>query len=129
MRSSRLEAVLIGAAFKQDVTLAFIDDGVFQLMAGQDTAAAGMKNFSCTFKALRRLRTCDKFYVEHESLAERGLTIEDLMALAPDLAARRIKPEHLIDGVETMTTADLSTVSSRHGRTVAHSDTRTGAKR
>ena len=47
-----LEAVLIGAAFEQDVSLAFIDDGVFQLMAGQDTAAARIKNYSCTFKAL-----------------------------------------------------------------------------
>ena len=70
-----LEAVLIGAAFKQDVTLAFIDDGVFQLMAGQNTAAAGMKNFSCTFKALGDYDV-HKFYVERESLAERGLTIE-----------------------------------------------------
>ena len=31
-----LEVVLIGAAFEQDVSLAFIDDGVFQLMNKQD---------------------------------------------------------------------------------------------
>jgi sulfur relay protein TusC/DsrF len=31
-----LEVVLIGAAFEQDVTLAFIDDGVYQLMQNQD---------------------------------------------------------------------------------------------
>ena len=36
-----LEVVLIGAAFEQDVSLAFIDDGVYQLMAGQDTTGAG----------------------------------------------------------------------------------------
>ncbi len=75
-----LEVVLIGAAFEQDVSLAFIDDGVFQLMAGQDTGASGMKNFSRTYKAL-----CDydvrKFYVERELLAERGLTVEDLMPI------------------------------------------------
>jgi tRNA 2-thiouridine synthesizing protein C len=75
-----LEVVLIGAAFEQDVSLAFIDDGVFQLMAGQDTAAAGMKNFSRTFKALGDYDV-HKFYVERESLGERGLTIEDLMSI------------------------------------------------
>ena len=31
-----LEVVLIGAAFDQDVSLAFIDDGVFQLKKDQD---------------------------------------------------------------------------------------------
>jgi tRNA 2-thiouridine synthesizing protein C len=75
-----LEVVLIGAAFEQDVSLAFIDDGVFQLMAGQDTAGAGMKNFSRTYKALGDYDV-RKFYVERESLAERGLTVEDLMPI------------------------------------------------
>lgn len=59
------------AAFEQDVGLPFIDDGVFQLMAGQDTAAAGMKNFSRTFKMLGDYDV-HKFYIERESLAERG---------------------------------------------------------
>ncbi|MGO8954796.1 MAG: sulfurtransferase complex subunit TusC [Rhodomicrobium sp.] len=73
-----LEVVLIGAAFEQDVTLAFIDDGVFQLMAGQDTAASGFKNFSRTYKALGDYEV-RKLYVERESLDERGLKLEDLM--------------------------------------------------
>jgi tRNA 2-thiouridine synthesizing protein C len=75
-----LEVVLIGAAFEQDVSLAFIDDGVFQLMDGQDTAAAGMKNFSRTYKALGDYDV-RKFYVERESLDERGLKVEDLMPI------------------------------------------------
>ena len=33
-----LEVVLIGAAFDQDVSLAFIDDGVYQLKKNQDTS-------------------------------------------------------------------------------------------
>jgi tRNA 2-thiouridine synthesizing protein C len=73
--------VLIGAAFEQDVSLAFIDDGVFQLMDGQETGAAGMKNFSRTYKALGDYDV-RKFYVERESLEERGLTVEDLMPIA-----------------------------------------------
>jgi tRNA 2-thiouridine synthesizing protein C len=75
-----LEVVLIGAAFEQDVSLAFIDDGVFQLMAGQDTAGTGMKNFSRTYKALGDYEV-RKLYVERESLEERGLTLDDLMPI------------------------------------------------
>ena len=72
-----LEVVLIGAAFDQDVSLAFLDDGVFQLTKGQDTKATGLKNFSPTFRALGDYEVT-KLYVEQESLNERGLTLDDL---------------------------------------------------
>ena len=75
-----LEVVLIGAAFDQDVSLAFIGDGVFQLMKGQDTSGVAMKNFSPTYQALGDYDVT-KLYVEKESLEERGLTLEDLMPL------------------------------------------------
>ncbi len=72
-----LEVVLIGAAFEQDVSLAFLDDGVFQLTKGQDTGDIGVKNFSPTFRALGDYDVT-KLFVEAESLAERGLTKDDL---------------------------------------------------
>lgn len=75
-----LEVVLIAAAFEQDVSLAFIDDGVFQIAKGQSTDAIGMKNFSATYKALGDYDV-NKLYVEKESLDERGLTEDDLMDL------------------------------------------------
>lgn len=75
-----LEVVLIGAAFEQDVSLAFIDDGVYELMDGQDTSAAGFKNFSPTYAALGDYDV-NKIYVEKESLEERGLTLDDLQHL------------------------------------------------
>ncbi len=75
-----LEVVLIGAAFDQDVSLAFLDDGVFQLMKGEDTGDVEMKNFSPTYSALGDYDVT-KLYVEKESLEERGLTVEDLMPL------------------------------------------------
>jgi tRNA 2-thiouridine synthesizing protein C len=75
-----LEVVLIGAAFEQDVSLAFLDDGVFQLTKGQDTKGIGMKNFSPTYAALGDYEVT-KIYVEKESLEERGLTIDDLQHL------------------------------------------------
>ena len=75
-----LEVVLIGAAFEQDVSLAFLDDGVFQLTKGQDTKGIGMKNFSPTYAALGDYEVT-KIYEEKESLEERGLTIDDLQHL------------------------------------------------
>ncbi len=72
-----LEVVLIGAAFDQDVSLAFLDDGVFQLTRDQNTDGVGVKNFSPTFRALGDYDV-NKLYVERESLEERGLTADDL---------------------------------------------------
>ncbi len=73
-----LEVVLIGAAFNQDVSVVFADDGVFQLKKGQDTKELGMKNFSPTYRALE-MYDVEKLYVEKESLEARGLTEEDLV--------------------------------------------------
>jgi tRNA 2-thiouridine synthesizing protein C len=75
-----LEVVLIAAAFEQDVTLAFIDDGVYQLMQNQDTSAIGSKNFAPTYRALGDYDV-SQIYVERESLEQRGLAQEDLMPL------------------------------------------------
>jgi tRNA 2-thiouridine synthesizing protein C len=75
-----LEVVLISAAFEQDVSLAFLDDGVYQLMKKQDTAGIGMKNFSPTYRALGDFEVT-KLYVEKESLDERGLKPENLMEI------------------------------------------------
>ncbi|NOX92778.1 MAG: sulfurtransferase complex subunit TusC [Gammaproteobacteria bacterium] len=75
-----LEVVLIGAAFEQDVSLAFLDDGVYQITKGQDTKDVGMKNFSPTYKALGDYDV-NKIYVEQESLDARGLTLDDLLPL------------------------------------------------
>lgn len=73
-----LEVVLIGAAFEQDVSVIFLDDGVFQITKGQDTAAIGMKNFSPTYRALE-MYDVEKLYVSKESLEARGLTEDDLL--------------------------------------------------
>ncbi len=75
-----LEVVLISAAFEQDVSLAFVDDGVYQLVDNQNTDGIGMKNFSGAYKALGDFEI-NKLYVEKESLEERGLTVDSLMPL------------------------------------------------
>jgi len=73
-----LEVVLITAAFDQDVSLVFIDDGVWQLKKGQQTKGIETKNFSPTYRALEGYDV-EKLYVERESLAARGLTEDDLI--------------------------------------------------
>ena len=103
-----LEVVLIGAAFDQDVSLAFIDDGVYQLAKGQDTAAAGMKNFSATYGALGDYEIT-KIYIEKESLEARGLTLDDLQHLVwededDDWAER--------DSIKLVSRAELADVMS-----------------
>ena len=75
-----LEVVLIAAAFDQDISLVFADDGVYQLTNNQDTDGIGMKNFSKTYTALGDY-DIKKIYVEKESLEDRGLTADDLQAL------------------------------------------------
>jgi tRNA 2-thiouridine synthesizing protein C len=73
-----LEVVLISAAFEQDVSLAFLDDGVYQLMKNVNTEGVEMKNFSKTYRALEGY-DIEKLYVERESMEMRGLTEDDLV--------------------------------------------------
>lgn len=84
-----LEVVLIGAAFEQDVSLAFLGDGVFQLTKGQDTKGLEVKNFSPTFRALDDYDVT-KLYVEEEALTARGLSKSDLLVPVEVVSARRL---------------------------------------
>lgn len=76
-----LEVVLIGAAFDQDVSLVFVDDGVYQLKKDQQTTVddgIGVKNFSKTYRALDGYDV-EKLYVHEESMKARGLTTDDFL--------------------------------------------------
>ena len=73
-----LEVVLITAAFDQDVSMVFVDDGVFQIKKDQETSGINMKNFSPTYRALEGYEV-EKVYAEKESLDARGMTQEDLV--------------------------------------------------
>jgi len=84
-----LEVVLIGAAFEQDVSLAFLGDGVYQLVKGQDTKALEVKNFSPTFGALEDYDVT-KLYVEEEALQARGLRAIDLVVPVQVVSTQRM---------------------------------------
>lgn len=67
-----LEAVLIAGAFDQEVHLAFLDDGVYQLLAQQRPELLGRRPLEEGFAELADLDV-EHVWVERESLAERGL--------------------------------------------------------
>lgn len=73
-----LEVVLITATFDQDVSLVFMDDGVYELVKGQQTKEIGIKNFSPSYRALEGYDV-EKLYVCRHSMEQRGLTEQDLL--------------------------------------------------
>jgi tRNA 2-thiouridine synthesizing protein C len=73
-----LEVVLIGAAFDQEVSLMFVDDGVYQLVKGSNTSESDMKNFMPTYRTLGDYGVRHMF-VDQASLEARGLTTDDLI--------------------------------------------------
>ena len=73
-----LEMVLIAAAFDQDVSVVFMDDGVYQIIKDQETDGIGIKNFSKTYRALEGYDV-ENLYVSKESMEERGLTEDDFL--------------------------------------------------
>jgi len=95
-----LETVLISAAFEQHANIVFLDDGVYQVKAGQDTADIGMKNFSPTFGIIEMEKEdADedddidmnwRIIVEKESMEARGLTKEDFKVDVEVLSAAEL---------------------------------------
>lgn len=84
-----LEVVLIAATFDQDVSLVFIDDGVYELVKGQQPKGIGMKNFSPSYRALEDYDV-EKLYVDQASLDQRGLTESDLLVPVAVLDAQQM---------------------------------------
>ncbi|WP_166423868.1 sulfurtransferase complex subunit TusC [Paraglaciecola sp. 20A4] len=72
-----LDLALAAANFGQDVSLFFVDDGVFQLVKSQQPLPEQGKNYSKTFPALT-FYDIDDIYVCEQSLIDRQLTKSDL---------------------------------------------------
>ncbi|MFT4634619.1 MAG: tRNA 2-thiouridine synthesizing protein C [Arenicella sp.] len=73
-----LDAILIGASFDLDVSVLFIDDGVFQLKQGQQSFEKGLKPFTNTYKALEDFGV-DNIYLHDLSADARGLCDNELI--------------------------------------------------
>ncbi len=101
-----LEVVLIGAAFDQEVTVMFLDDGVYQLTKGQDTKAIGMKNFSPTYRTLGDYEV-KNIFVDRDSLEARGLTQDDLVQIAWEDFETEEEVENIVEVVDSERVREL----------------------
>lgn len=97
-----LEMILIAAMFEQDVHVAFLDDGVFQLRKGQTPTVLEMKDFSKTYRALEDYGV-EKIYLEKESMEERGLSPDDL--IIPAAVVDRKYIASLMDSMDVVLSA------------------------
>lgn len=95
-----LEVVLIGAAFDQEVSLMFVDDGVYQLVKGSDTSKSAMKNFMPTYRTLGDYGV-RHLYVDKASLEARGLTADDLIEVAWEDFETEEEVDNIVEVVDT----------------------------
>jgi tRNA 2-thiouridine synthesizing protein C len=66
------------AVFEMDISVIYLDDGVYAVVKDQNPAKLDMKPLGDGFPMLPEFDV-NKFYVHDESLAERGLTPDDLV--------------------------------------------------
>ncbi len=77
------------AVFEMNISVIFLDDGVYALLKEQDPSELDMKPLGDGFLMLRDFDV-EKFYVHDESLTERGLTTDDLVMEVEVIGAAQI---------------------------------------
>lgn len=73
-----LDALLAASAYDQALSLLFMDDGVFQLLANQNPQDIAQKSFAAILPVLP-IYEINSIYVHHESLIKRQITINELV--------------------------------------------------
>lgn len=71
------DLALAAAAFEQNISLLFMDDGLWQLLPGQDSAHTPGKNLARLLDSLP-LYDIETLYVDETSMTQRQLTPEQL---------------------------------------------------
>lgn len=84
-----LEVVLAFGVYGVKVNLVFMDDGVFQIVRGQDTQQCYRKNLAKQMAGLD-LYDIDQVFVCQASLSQRKLTIDQLILRAQALDAEEL---------------------------------------
>ncbi len=87
---SLLDMSLAAAVFEQNIEMLFLDDGVYQLLRGQDGSAIGAKTLGNALEALE-LYGIERPGVSAAALAKRGLGAEDLAIAAEPLSPAEIR--------------------------------------
>ena len=85
-----LDMVMTAAIFDQKVSLIFCNDGVYQLLEGQDGGACGMKTLARQLPAMD-LYGVENIYAAQSALQERGLQERDLIQAATMLSCDQMK--------------------------------------
>lgn len=75
------DMLMMATAFDFDVSIAFFDDGIFQLVKNQESQVIAEKNLAKQLKSLE-IFTISNIYIEKNSLHKRGLTQSDLIIQA-----------------------------------------------
>lgn len=73
-----LDALLVAASFGAEVSVLFQDEGVWQLLPGQDGQALERRTLGAQLEALP-LFDVERCYVDALSLQERGLAADELL--------------------------------------------------
>ncbi|MCI5106126.1 MAG: sulfurtransferase complex subunit TusC [Pseudomonadales bacterium] len=84
-----LDAAFASAVFEQDVSYLFMDDGVYQLLSGQNAENIHSKSLGNMLETLD-LYGIEKVYVHQDSLAQRKLSSKDLFLEAKGIASKDI---------------------------------------
>jgi len=94
-----LDMALACAVFEQDVNYVFLDDGIYQLLKGQDGAAIQNKTLGSALETLA-LYSIEKVYVDQQSLKERDIDAAELLPsiklIENDALSRLIKNADLV---------------------------------
>ncbi|MCK4951806.1 MAG: DsrE family protein [Gammaproteobacteria bacterium] len=77
------EVMLIVAAYEMELSVVFIDDGVFALKSGQDTKELGTKSFMPIFTALIDWEI-ENVYIDEDSMKNRGMSEEQIITIGED---------------------------------------------
>ena len=75
--------MFIFATYDMNLSVVFLDDGVFALQTGQDTKGLGTKGFMASLGALVDWEVT-KVYVDRQSLKERNIAEDAILAIGKD---------------------------------------------
>lgn len=100
------EVMLIIAAYEMELSVVFIDDGVFALKSGQDTRELGTKSFMPIFTALIDWEI-ENVYIDENSMKRRGISKEQIITIGEDEDTEKlVKPK-------VLTTSEMQTIMKR----------------
>ena len=70
---------MVFGAFELNVSMLFLDNGVFSLMKNQQTQSIGFQNFAKQYQALEQFYDVRQIYIDQHSLEKRELTLEQFL--------------------------------------------------